>query len=406
MQFEHCCAEAMHLPDRTPSPDAPRILFLGSQMATGGSQRVLLLQASWFLHHGYSVAVAFLYDKEKLLPRWCAEYDVPIYDLGFAPPSDNLLVQVIPFVKGVLRLYRLLRAAPCTAIVTFAHHATLIGLPLAWLAGVPNRIASHRGKIEGLSRFLEWLHAALINSPLADCLVVVAERVRDDAIAEGVRPGRIVKIANGVVLPTVNPEDGKRLRTELHLKESDSVLLSVGRLRYQKAHSVLLRALPGVLASFPDTQMLIAGDGVLRDELEAEAASLGISDHVQFLGVRNDIPVLLSLADLFVFPSRFEGMPNALLEAMSHGLPVIGTTVQGVDEIIRDGVNGLLVPPEDPGALSQAMLRLMADRAERRRLGDAARHTIEEHYTVDIMCRQYEALLTADGTKKLWAPSA
>ncbi len=382
-------------------PKSPRILFLGSQMATGGSQRVLLLQASWFQKRGYSVVVAFLYDKENLLPVWCAQYDVPICNLGFAPPTENLLVQAVLFVRGVYRLFRLLRKSPCTAIVTFAHHATLIGLPLAWLAGVPNRIASHRGKIEGLARWIERLHAAVINSPLADCLVVVAERVRDDAIAEGVHPERIVKIANGVVLPPAANGDPGPLRARLGLDGDHPILLTVGRLRYQKAHSVLLRAFPPVLEEFPNSRMLIAGDGILRAELEAEAASLGIASQVKFLGVRQDVPALLSLADLFVFPSRFEGMPNAVLEAMSHRLPVIATSVQGVDEIIHDERNGLLVPLEDPAALSQAILRLLRDPVMMRRLGDAALETIESGYTVDIMCRQYEALLTAQARRQL-----
>ena len=376
-------------------PGKSRILFLGSQMATGGSQRVLLLQASWFQDHGYSVAVAFLYDKEHLLPLWCAEYDVPIYDLGFAPPTGNLFVQATRFLRGVYRLFRMLRASPCTAIVTFAHHATLIGLPLAWMAGIPNRIASHRGKIEGLSRLLERLHAIVVNSWLADCLVVVAERVRDDAIAEGVDPRKIVKIANGVVPAGPASAHSADLRQSLGLTDGAPVLLSVGRLRYQKAHSVLLRAFPRVLDDSPNASILIAGDGVLRAQLEEEARSLNIANRVQFLGVRHDVPALLSLADLFVFPSRFEGMPNAVLEAMSEGLPVIATGVQGVDEIIHNGENGLLVPLDDPLALSDAILRLLGDAAERHRLGNAARQTIQRGYTVDIMCRQYEALLRA-----------
>ena len=114
----------------------------------------------------------------------------------------------------------------------------------------------------------------------------------------------------------------------------------------------------------------------MRAELQEEAISLGVIEKVKFLGIRHDIPVLLSLADLFVFPSRFEGMPNAVLEAMSHGLPVIATAVQGVDEIIRDGENGLLVPVEDPIMLSDAILRLLKNPDERRRLGSAARETI------------------------------
>jgi glycosyltransferase involved in cell wall biosynthesis len=369
-------------------------------MATGGSQRVLLLQADWFFKQGYSVAVAFLYDKENLLPIWCETYEFPIYDLGFGAPTDSLVLQAAYFIRGVLRLFRLLKEAPCTAMVTFAHHANLIGLPLAWLAGVPNRIASHRGKIEGLSPILERLHAMMINSPITSCLVVVAERVREDAIAEGVNPKRIVKIANGVVLPKVDAEDILRLRGELLTNQEDLILLSVGRLRYQKAHSVLLRAFPKVLARFPNIQMLIAGDGQLREELQNEALSLGISENVKFLGIRHDIPVLMSIADLFIFPSRFEGMPNAVLEAMSHGLPVIATVVQGVDEIIRDGQNGLLVPVEDPIVLSDAIQHLLRNPEERLRLGRAARETIENEYTVDKMCAQYQELFWANRARR------
>ncbi len=384
------------MPDFPGPRTGPRILFLGAQMATGGSQRVLLLQADWFFKQGYSVAVAFLYDKEHLLPVWCQTYEFPIYDLGFGAPTDSLLTQITYFVRGVLRLFRLLKQAPCTAIVTFAHHANLIGLPLAWLAGVPNRIASHRGKIEGLSPAIERLHAMMINSPITSCLVVVAERVREDAISEGVNPARIVTIANGVVLPRVDAGDILKVKEELSLNGGDLILLSVGRLRYQKAHSVLLKAFPAVLAQFPHIQMLIAGDGILRGELEQEALVLGISDRVKFLGIRHDIPALLSMADLFIFPSRFEGMPNAVLEAMSHGLPVIATVVQGVDEIIRNGENGLLVSVEDPSALSSAILHLLNDPDERQRLGRSARSTIAAEYTVDKMCERYQELLTAN----------
>jgi glycosyltransferase involved in cell wall biosynthesis len=370
-------------------------------MATGGSQRVLLLQADWFFRLGYPVTVAFLYDKENLLSVWCSQYKFPIQDLRFRQPTANGLAQAIHTVGGMVRLLRLLRATRYMAVETFALHANLIGLPFAWLTGVPKRIGSHRGKIEGLPPVLERIHAIMINSWITHRLVVVADRVREDAIAEGVRPERIVKIANGVILPKVNSEDVRRVRGTMVPEQDDLILLSVGRLRYQKGHSVLLRAFPSVLSRFPHTKMLIAGDGILREELEAEAKALHIADHVKFLGVRRDVPLLMSLADVFIFPSHFEGMPNAVLEAMSHGLPVIATAVQGVDEVVRDGQNGLLVPPDDPAALSEAILRLLHDPAERRRLGSAARETIERNYTAERMCRQYEELLTGDRSRDL-----
>lgn len=354
---------------------------------------MLLLQADWFYKHGYPVTAAFLYDKENLIPVWRSQFQFPIYDLGFARPTANLLVQAVYFLRGLSRLFRLMRAGRYDAIETFALHANLVGLPLAWLAGIPNRIASHRGKIEAVSPVLERINAAFINSPLAKCLVVVSDRAREDAIAEGVRPERTVKIANGVTRPGVSTEDVRRLRSELAIAADEPILLSVGRLRHQKGHEVLLRAMPEVLKEFPRAQLLIAGDGVLRQELEAQAAALNVYANVKFLGMRKDVPILLSLADVFVFPSRFEGMPNAVLEAMSMGRPVIATSVQGVDELIQDEVNGLLVPMEDSAALSQAILCLLSDPAKRQQLGNAARARIESEYTVERMCRQYEQLL-------------
>jgi len=380
-----------HLPG--PQKDS-RIFFLGSQIATGGSQNNLLRQATWFTQHGYSVTAAFLYDKENLLSSWRSTYPFPIHDLGFAPPKANIFIQIIFFLRGLSGLFRLIHRKGYTAIETFTHHANLIGLPLAWMVGIPNRIGSHRGKIEGLSPILERLHAMMINSPITTRLVVVAQRVREDALAEGVHAQRIIKIVNGVDIPRVDPADVIRVRNELSMSSNDIFLLSVGRLRYQKGHDILLRALPRVLEKFPNTLLVIAGEGILRQELQAEAIHLDISERVKFLGIRDDIPALMCLADLFLFPSRFEGMPNALLEAMGYGLPVIATAVQGVDEMIRDGENGLIIPLDDPEKTSDAILRLLNNPEERQRLGKAAQETIEKEYTLDKMCSEFERLLT------------
>jgi glycosyltransferase involved in cell wall biosynthesis len=234
----------------------------------------------------------------------------------------------------------------------------------------------------------------MINSPIATRLVVVAERVREDALTEGVHASRIIKIANGIDIPRVDPADVLRVHNELRKSGNDIFLLSVGRLRYQKGHDILLQAMPRVLEQFPNAVLLIAGEGVLRQELETQALDLHISERVKLLGVRDDVPLLMSFAEIFLFPSRFEGMPNALLEAMGYGLPVIATAVQGVDEIIRDGENGIIVPIDDPRAVSNAILRLLHDPEERQRLGKVAQETIDKGYTLDTMCSQFEKLLT------------
>lgn len=371
----------------------PPILLLGSQMATGGSQQVLLRQASWFYQQGYPVTVAFLYDKENLLSLWRSMYPFPIHDLYFAPKAANLFVKAIGFLMGIFRLFFLMVRGRYIAIETFTAHANLVGLPLGWAVGIPNRIGSHRGKIEGFSLVLERINTMVINSPMTTSLVAVSEQVRLDAIAEGIRPQRIVKIANGIDISRVDPADVFRVRAELGVSDGDVLLLSVGRLMYQKGHTILLKALPAVLAEFPKIQAVIAGGGPLLAELRAEAGQLNISGQVKFLGMRDDIPTLLSSADIFLFPSRFEGMPNSVLEAMGYGLPVIATDVQGVSELIRNGENGIIVPVNDPSAISRAILYLLKNPEARLRLGRAAQETIKNEYTLDKMCVQYEKLL-------------
>lgn len=373
------------------------ILLLGSQMATGGSQKQLLYQGSWFFKHGYSVTAAFLYDKEGLASDWRSVHPFPIIDLGFAPPEAGWLRQILYFLRGMFRLFSMLEKDQYLGIETFTHHANIVGLPLAWLAGVPNRVGSHRGG--GFSAHgVERINAIITNSPMTTCFVVVSEGLKRDAVAEGIRPERMVKIGNGIDLTALVSRPRPQTRMALGIGESDSLLLNVGRLTYQKGQSALLRALPAVLAQFPNTFLGIAGDGPLRAGLEADAVHLGVEKQVKFLGRREDVPALLAAADLFMFSSRYEGMPNAVLEAMGSGLPVISTAVQGAEELIQDGENGLIVPVDDPAAFAEAILRLLKNPEERRRLGEAARTTIQKEYTLDTMCVQYEQLLTKNGT--------
>jgi glycosyltransferase involved in cell wall biosynthesis len=135
---------------------------------------------------------------------------------------------------------------------------------------------------------------------------------------------------------------------------------------------------------------MIVGQGGLREELEAHAARLGIASHVRLLGHREDVRDLLSLYDIFVLPSLSEGMPLALLEAMGAGLPAIATRVGGIVEVLEDRKTGLLVPPEDGGALADTIMALLENRALAKELGEAARQVATTRYSLAGMVRAYE----------------
>ena len=171
-------------------------------------------------------------------------------------------------------------------------------------------------------------------------------------------------------------------------------LLFVGRLVSQKGLDVLLRALSS-LKDDKNWALTIAGEGPLKDELARAAQGLRLTEHITFRGwlERDHVPAVYRDADVFVLPSRDEGMPNAMLEAMAAGLPVIGSRVAGIDEVVIDNETGLLVPVDDADALTIALKTVIADRNKTFALGQAARKRVEDHYSWDLAASAYVELL-------------
>ncbi len=357
-------------------------------MATGGAQRVLLDQARWFQARGHRVIAAFLYDKEGLREQWKAEIDAPLVDLNLRRPGGGMVGRVYGFLGGLLRLWSLLKQERFEVIETFTYDSNLLVLPLAWMAGVPVRIATHHGKVEDVPQWRERAHVLIVRN-FASAMVAVSDDVCEQLVSIGMDRHRVFVIPNGISLTQPNLGEKSAIRRKLGAPEVGIVLISVGRLVYQKAHRFLIDALqyPGVKEK--PIALYIAGEGSLRAELETQIRALNMSQEVHLLGNRSDVPMLLALSDIFVLSSRWEGLPMALLEAMGAGLPVVATRVEGVQDVVQDGVQGLLVPPEDAKALAEALIQLIDDPPLRNRMGVEARRRIESHYTTDIMCEKY-----------------
>ncbi len=369
------------------------ILLLGTQMATGGAQKVLLDQARWFHERGYKVSVIFLYDKEGLHEKWQAFTPVKIINLQAFRGHGKGLGNIFPFIQGLISLWSFLRREKIDVIETFTHDSNMVALPIAWLARVPVRIATHHGVIEGFSRWRMFIHSWMVNHNIAHKLVAVSQKTREVSLSEGVREERIAVITNGIVTLPIESRSRLEVREEAGMDVNDLMLVSVGRLVYQKAHEVLVACMPVVLKEFPNAKVLIFGEGPLRTDLQAQIEKLDLSNSVKLTGKTDQIARYLASADVFVMPSRWEGLPIALLEAMSAGLPSVATKVEGVDEVLLEGEHGLFVPVENPQALAQAILQLLRDPQARSRMGAAARLHISTKYTVDRMCEQYLDLM-------------
>jgi glycosyltransferase involved in cell wall biosynthesis len=163
---------------------------------------------------------------------------------------------------------------------------------------------------------------------------------------------------------------------------------NVARLAEQKGQRYLLEA----AAELPQARFAIVGEGELRADLECRADELGLTERVLFTGARDDVPDLLASFDVFAFPSLFEGLCLAVIEAQAAGVPVVATPVGGIRETVIDGETGLLVPPRDPQALAQAIRRLLDDRDLAAKLADEARRRVRERFSVERMVQRTLAL--------------
>ncbi len=226
------------------------------------------------------------------------------------------------------------------------------------------------------------------------CRLVIAQSasVMEELRAQGVR-ARIVECFDGVTIPAEPHPVSEGVKGELLGTSSDTVLGAVGRLAERKGFRYLIDAMPALLATHSRLTLAIVGDGPLREELQRQAASLGLADRVRFLGFRRDLRYVLQATDIVVLPSLKEGLPISLLIAMAEGRPVVASAVDGIPTFVHNGETGLLVPPRDPARLAEAVARLLDDRALAARLGTAGRSLVAREASVKRTAARVDELL-------------
>lgn len=208
----------------------------------------------------------------------------------------------------------------------------------------------------------------------------------------GVLTGRLTTtVYNGIEMPSVRATPGA-FRAELGLGDGVPLALSVGRFHEQKDQATLLRAWALVRERIPDATLALIGAGELARPLHALAADLGLGTSVRFVAPRPDLTSAYLDADLFCLSSSWEGLPYVVLEAMSHGLPVVSTGVDGIPEAVADGESGLLVPPAAPEALADAIARLLGDPGARARMGAAGEEIVRERFGLGRMADELVAV--------------
>lgn len=298
-------------------------------------------------------------------------------------------------VYQLLRLATFLRRERFDVVHTHDLWSNLLGVPAARLAGVRAIISSRRD----LSNF-EWYQGSKRAwlrriQNLSDVVLANATPIRDALIAEdGFAPEKLRVIHNGV--DTEKFQRGQRDRERWFPDaRNQKLVVLVGNMHSDvKGHPWLIAAAPTVLKEFPSTRFVFAGDGGARPEFEKQVSQLGLQRQFTFLGCCDNVPDLLASCDIAVLPSRAEGLSNAVLEYMAAGLPTIATSVGGNAELVKDGVTGLLVPPEDSAALANALLRLLGDPDLSGRIAAGGQRIATEDYSFGRLIRQTDALYT------------
>jgi glycosyltransferase involved in cell wall biosynthesis len=309
--------------------------------------------------------------------------DVPLTNLDAAHKAD---------VRILGRFLRHLRRERPAILQSFLYFDNL----LARVAGaaVPGTtvITGVREVPNHFERHRDLLDRATMRG--SDFIVSNSRAGAEWVVERGADSERVRVVPNGRRVATydVSLPAGYRERLDV---PAGPVVGTVGRLVERKGQHDLIEAWPTVRSTQPAAQLVVVGDGPERSALAARADQLGVAASVHLLGRRRDVPALLALFDVFAFPSHYEGLPGALLEAMCAGLPIVTTPVDGAGELVTDGEHGLHVPPEDPAALADAIGRLLSDDALASRLGDSARSRAAAEYSVEAMVDAYERLYEA-----------
>jgi L-malate glycosyltransferase len=348
-------------------PKSINVLFVITSSDFGGTESFLLQLVTGLDRARFRPLVVSLRPCGRIADR-IAECGVGVSTLEMSSRP-----RIRELLSGARELRRRIDGGGVQVVHSLLYRANVLAAIAArWSSTRPRMIAGQRS----LTAYSGWsaVRAARWTRRLCDRVVAVSEASRQALIErERCDPGRIVVIENGVDCQRFRPREPDAVRRALELPSDAIVVGGIGRLSPKKGFHDLVAAVGRLLATGLPVELVLVGEGPERARLEAEARAAGLEGRVRFLGHRSDVQDLYSAFDVFVLPSYEEGSPNALLEAMASGCPVIATAVGGTPEILGDSSLGRLISPGDPEALAAALGELLEDAALRRRLGEAAR---------------------------------
>ncbi len=368
-----------------------KVLHLVEDLKTGGAERVIADIALGLSRKRFNPAV------------WCISAGG---DIARELLSKKMEVR-IPGISNyhnpfrIISLARLLGKEKPDIVHTHGYFASVIGRLAARLAGrsilithVHSTHWEYKKRHLRMERFLSRFTRRIVCCSRAVENFVVGQ--------EGIHPSKTAVVYNGVDEERFSGiPNGSRVRARLGIRPESPVVGTVSSLTAHKGHAYFLRAATKILNAFAETKFLIVGDGPLRPLLEAQAEEDHIKPAVMFLGLRKDIPDLLSAMDVFVLPSSGrEGLGIAAIEAMAAEKPVVATNIGGIPEVVRNGMTGLLAPPKNEEALAEAVIQLLKNPEMARHMGKQGKLRVKEKFTLKKMVQEMEKIYENELARK------
>ena len=379
-------ARAVASPSLEPRPTAKslmnspvRLAFCITDLDPGGAERALVQIVKRLDRLRWEPRVINL-SREGRLSGELRDLGIPCEDLGATTRRDP---------RVLWRLYRSLARFEPQLLQTFLFHANVAGRLAALAAGVPVVVSGIRvaeRRTNGHLRWDRWTQGLVTHT------VCVSEATaRFSTLTGGLSPSKLSVIPNGVEVERFR-EVAPLSRSVLGVPEQAPLLVGIGRLDPQKGWSELLEQLPTVWKQVPETRLVIAGEGPLRDELTARIAQIDQRSRVRLIGYCDEIPALLQTATALVVPSRWEGMPNVVLEGMAAARPIVATAAEGVTELIEHDRHGLVVPLDAGSGLATALIHMLTHPDEAARMGLAAQDRALRQFTWERVTEAYDQL--------------
>ncbi|MBU0593612.1 MAG: glycosyltransferase family 4 protein [Pseudomonadota bacterium] len=356
------------------------IVHTESSCGWGGQEIRILSEAAGMIKRGHKVMLL------------CPE-EAPIFA---AASAQGVPVQALPIARkgwrGVKALRHWLGAHPGVSLIN-THSSTdswLTALACVTLRHSPPIVRTrHVSSIVPANRPTRWLYGKATRHVVTTGEALRRQLHRDN----GLPLEHLTSVPTGIDLSRFLPGDKAEARKSLGLKPEGFYLGIVSTLRSWKGHDYLLEAMTRLITEYPDLQLLIVGDGPQRENLEGKIIHRGLDAKVKLVGQRDDVPLWLNALDVFTLPSYGEeGVPQAIMQAMACGVPVVSTDVGAISEAVKDGETGIMVAPRDSIALTVALSRLLADAELRRCMGAAGFERARERFGSEVMLDKMEAV--------------